>query len=55
MSDQSLNTTDHVFTGNIYIFHAFDVGDDISLEKIEKSPAIKTIPLTLSKYFKIWL
>lgn len=42
----------HVFTGNIYIFHAFDIGDDINLEKIEKSGSVKTVPLTLSKYFK---
>jgi hypothetical protein len=42
----------HVFTGNIYIFHAFDIGDDINLEKIEKSGAVKTTPLSLSKYFK---
>lgn len=50
--DQNINATDHIFTGNIYIFHAFDVGDDINLEKIEKSPLVKTVPLTLSKYFK---
>lgn len=42
----------NIFTGNIYIFHAFDIGDDINLEKIEKSPSIKKVPLTLSKYFK---
>jgi len=40
------------FSGNIYIFHAFDVGDDINLEKIEQTQAIKTLPLRLPKYFK---
>lgn len=41
-----------IFSGNIYIFHAFDVGDDISLEKIERAAHIKKVPLALSKYFK---
>ncbi len=40
------------FSGNIYIFYAFDVGDDINLEKIEKEKAITTVPLSLPKYFK---
>ena len=43
---------DHVFSGNIFIFHAFDVGDDINLEKVEQSRAINTVPLPLPKYFK---
>ncbi len=46
------NLSNRIFTGNIYIFHAFDVGDDINLEKLEKSSAIKPVPLILSKYFK---
>lgn len=41
-----------VFNGNIFIFHAFDIGDDISLEKLRKSRAIGTVPLQLPKYFK---
>lgn len=40
------------FSGHIYIFHAFDVGDDINLEKVEALRAIKTVPLSLPKYFK---
>ncbi len=40
------------FTGNIFIFHSYDVGDDINLEKIEKLRAITKVPLTLPKYFK---
>jgi len=43
---------DHKFSGNLYIFHAFDVGDDINLKKIETLRAIKTVPLRLPKYFK---
>ena len=42
----------HEFSGHIYIFHAFDVGEDINLEKVEQLRAIKTIPLSLPKYFK---
>lgn len=42
----------HEFSGHIYIYHAFDVGDDINLEKVEKLRTIKTIPLSLPKYFK---
>ncbi len=44
--------TQHVFSGNIYIFHAFDVGDDINLDKIATSNEIITRPLALPKYFK---
>ncbi len=40
------------FSGHIYIFHAFDVGDDINLEKVAQMRAINTIPLSLPKYFK---
>jgi hypothetical protein len=43
---------DYEFSGNIFIFHAFDVGDDINLEKIEQQKVINTIPLPLPKYFK---
>lgn len=41
-----------IFSGNIYVFHAFDVGDDISTDKIEKAATVKKVPLVLSKYFK---
>jgi len=40
------------FSGNIFIFYAFDVGDDINLEKIEKTGALKSVPISLPKYFK---
>lgn len=53
MQDQAKEkVTNHIFTGNIYIFHAFDVGDDINLAALEKVSSIKTVPLSLSKYFK---
>jgi len=40
------------FSGNIFIFQAFDIGDDIDLETIEKKQIIHTKPLILPKYFK---
>ncbi len=40
------------FSGNIYLFHAFDVGEDINFEKIQQIRSIKQISLSLPKYFK---
>ena len=40
-----------IFSGNIFIFHAFDIGDDIDLEKLEKSQVLMRKPLILPKYF----
>jgi hypothetical protein len=51
MPDTTKNSNS-VFSGNIYLFHSFDVGDDIQLDAIERSGVLKTIPLSLSKYFK---
>jgi len=44
--------TQLTFSGNIFIFYAFDVGDDINLEKIEKTRTLESVPLSLPKYFK---
>jgi len=41
-----------VFSGNIYIFHAFDVGDEIDLEDIRASQEVIFRPFTPPKYFK---
>ena len=43
--------SDHIFSGNILILWAYDVGDDINLEKIEESPTIIKTPLHLPKHF----
>jgi hypothetical protein len=40
------------FSGNLFFFHAFDVGDDINLNAIEKSQILMQRPLNLPKYFK---
>lgn len=42
----------HLFSGNIFIFHAFDVGEDINLEKIRNSGVIALQAIPLPKYFK---
>jgi hypothetical protein len=46
------NPVEQLFEGNIYLFHAFDVGDDINLEKVKASGLVVPQPLTLSKFFK---
>ena len=44
--------SDHIFSGSIYLFYAFDLGDDIDLEKVKALPAIHTCPRTWPKHFK---
>jgi len=46
------NSNEKIFSGAIYIFHAFDVGDDININKIASLPEIITQPLNLPRYFK---
>jgi len=41
-----------IFSGNIFIFQAFDIGEDINLEKVRQSAPVLVRPLELSKYFK---
>lgn len=41
-----------VFTGNIWIFHAFDVGDDLNLARVKDSRTLDWHPETYSRYFK---
>ena len=45
-------TNNHIFTGNIYIFHAFDVADEIDLDKVKDSQQLILRPHTPPKYFK---
>lgn len=42
----------HIFTGNVYIFQAFDVGEDINLDAVRDASILIEQPVTLSKYFK---
>jgi hypothetical protein len=41
-----------LFTGNIFIFHAFDVGDDIDLEQIKAGHLLSRRVIAQPKYFK---
>jgi len=41
-----------IFSGNIYIFHSFDVGNEIDLEKVRDSQELIIQPLQIPKYFK---
>ena len=50
----STPTKHHVFDGHVYFFHAFDIGEDINLEKVEKLRTVTKVPLTLPKYFKTY-
>ena len=38
--------------GNLFIYYAYDIGEDIDLTLVEQSHSIVTRPLTLAKYFK---
>lgn len=46
------STESDILSGHIYIFHAFDIGDDINLEGVRHSGTIMTQPLKMPKYFK---
>jgi len=50
MEQKNINSS--TFSGNVYIFHAFDVADEIDLEKIKESQDVILRPYTPPKYFK---
>jgi hypothetical protein len=45
-------SSDHIFSGNILILYAYDVGEDINLKKIDEAHDIVKVPLYLPKHFK---
>lgn len=47
-----LANNDGIFTGNLYIFHAFDIGDEINLEAVSNAEHIITRSYTVPKFFK---
>ena len=52
-SDPKLIEKDLDFSGNIFIFQAFDVGDDIDFDGIKKAQKLLSPPpKSISKYFK---
>src|SRR4029077_16566148 len=53
MELENLSTSSKdVFKGNILLFYAFDVGDDIDLEMIKQKGLVSTCVMPLSAYFK---
>lgn len=48
----SVVQTDYIPSGNVYIFHAFDIGDEVNLEKVKTADILSMSPQALSKYFK---
>lgn len=51
-NDTKLISDSLQFSGNIYLFYAFDVGDDINLEKVQQSSIVTPLSVALPKYFK---
>lgn len=47
-----MSKNNHTFNGNIVIFHAFDVGDDINFSKVLNEKMLPVLPSQYSKYFK---
>lgn len=52
MNSEKLNAETHVFSGNIFIFHAYDIGEEINLEKLRVSQLVNPKTVVLPKYFK---
>ncbi|MBP6869955.1 hypothetical protein KBC04_03675 [Candidatus Babeliales bacterium] len=42
----------HVFSGHVYMFFAFDIGEDINFEALKQSKDCTILPVNLSKFFK---
>ena len=45
-------TEQRKFSGNLFIFHAFDIGDEINLEAVKDEDHIITCAYTVPKFFK---
>lgn len=43
---------ERIFTGNVFIFHAFDVSDEINLNAVKDAEHIITRPFIIPKFFK---
>jgi len=42
----------HIFSGHVYMFFAFDIGEDINFEAVKQSQELNVAPVNLSKFFK---
>lgn len=47
-----MNSAAHTISGRIYIFHAFDVGEEIDLAAVADHKQLQTLKRPLPKYFK---
>lgn len=52
MQENGTISSPQEFTGTIYIFHAFDIGDEINLDAVANEDRIITRPYTIPKFFK---
>ena len=52
INSQEIVKDSPIFSGHIYIFFAFDIGDDLNLEKIRQSQSVQTSAVNSSKFFK---
>ena len=54
MKDEQLKqlAQPHVFSGHVYIFFAFDIGEDINFEAVRQSKSCKATSTNLPKFFK---
>lgn len=43
-----------IVSGNVFIYYAYDVGDDINLQALEMLPDILTRPLSIARYVKAY-
>src|SRR3989339_1099125 len=41
-----------IFSGHVYMFFAFDIGEDINFEAVKQSKDCNITPVNLSKFFK---
>ena len=47
------NPTDHaIFSGNLFFFYAFDIGEDIDFKALERSQVLTKVPYHAPKYFR---
>ncbi len=52
MNHEQSASSKNIFKGNILLFYAFDVGDDIDLDAIKTKGLVNTCVMPLSAYFK---
>jgi len=46
------NHKSHTFSGHVYMFFAFDIGEDINFEAVKSSKDLNSSSVNLSKFFK---